>query len=130
LDNRLDREELMGKSVLIVDDSLFIRKILRGILEDNSYQVIGEAASGIDAMKKLHFDKPDIILLDIILPDSNGLDLLESILKTNPHSQIVICSSIGTEQLIHKTLDLGAKAFIQKPFTPEQVVEVLSRLES
>lgn len=122
--------ETMGKSVLIVDDSLFIRKILRGILEDNSFTVIGEAASGIDAMKKLHFEKPDIILLDIILPDSNGLDLLESILKSKPQSQVVICSSIGTAPMIQKTLDLGAKAFIQKPFTPEHVVEVLSRLES
>jgi two-component system, chemotaxis family, chemotaxis protein CheY len=120
----------MGKTVLIVDDSLFIRNILRGILEESSYKVIGEAASGIDAMKKLHFDKPDIILLDIILPDSNGLDLLESILKSKPHSQVVICSSIGTEPMIRKTLELGAKAFIQKPFTPEQVVEVLANLES
>lgn len=120
----------MGKSVLIVDDSLFIRNILRGILEENSYTVIGEASSGIDAMKKLHFEKPDIILLDIILPDVNGLNLLEYTLKAKPHSQVVICSSIGTEQMIRKTLGLGAKAFIQKPFTPEHVVEALSRLES
>ena len=120
----------MGKSVLIVDDSLFIRHILRSILEENSYTVIGEAASGIETMKKLHFEKPDIILLDIILSDSNGLDLLESILKTKPHSQVVICSSIGSEQIIQKTLALGARAFIQKPFTPENVIEVLGRLES
>jgi len=120
----------MGKSVLIVDDSLFIRNILRGILEESGYKVIGEAGSGIDAMKKLHFEKPDIILLDIILPDSSGLDLLESIIKTKPHSQVVICSSIGTEPLIQKTLDIGAKAFIRKPFTPEHVVEVLTSLES
>ena len=119
----------MSRTVMIVDDSLFMRKILRGILVEKGYTVAAEAASGIEAMKNLHSKHPDIILLDIILPDSNGLDLLESMINACPDSKVVVCSSIGQAQVIQKSLELGAKAFIQKPFTPEKVVEVLDSLE-
>jgi two-component system chemotaxis response regulator CheY len=119
----------MSRTVMIVDDSLFMRNILRGILAEMGYIVSAEAASGIEAMKNLHTNHPDIILLDIILPDSNGLDLLESIITACPDSKVVVCSSIGQAPVIQKSLDLGAKAFIQKPFTPEKVAEVLKSLE-
>jgi len=119
----------MSRTVMIVDDSLFMRNILRGILSEKGYIVAAEAASGIEAMRNLHTAHPDIILLDIILPDSNGLELLESIISTCPDSQVVVCSSIGQEQVMQKSLDLGAKAFIQKPFTPEKIAEVLESLE-
>lgn len=118
----------MNTTVLIIDDALFMRKILRGILEDAGYQVVAEAASGIEAMRRLHDNSPDIIILDIILPDANGLDLLTSILSINPTLQVVICSSISQEPVIRKALDLGAKAFIQKPFTAEKVIAALSSL--
>jgi two-component system chemotaxis response regulator CheY len=118
----------MNRTVMIVDDSLFMRKILRGILADKGYIVTAEAASGIEAMKHLHENHPDIILLDIILPDANGLDLLESILAACPDSKVVICSSIGETQVVRNSLNRGAKAFIQKPFTPDNVAEVLKSL--
>jgi two-component system chemotaxis response regulator CheY len=118
----------MSRTVMIVDDSLFMRKIMSGILTEKGYTVTGEAASGIEAMRNLHSSHPDIILLDIILPDSNGLDLLASIISSCPDSQVVVCSSIGQQLVIQKALDLGAKAFIQKPFTPEKVSEVLESL--
>lgn len=119
----------MNASVLIVDDSLFMRKVLRGILEGNGYLVVAEAGSGIETMRRLHEHSPDIILLDIILHDSSGLDLLKSIISIRPNSKVVICSSIGQEQVIQKSLDMGARAFIQKPFTQEKIVAVLSGLE-
>ncbi|MDD2542373.1 MAG: response regulator [Desulfuromonadaceae bacterium] len=119
----------MSRTVMIVDDSLFMRKILRGILVEMGYNVVAEAASGIEAMRNLHASHPDIILLDIILPDSNGLDLLESIIGICPDSKVIVCSSIGQAPVIQKSLDLGAKAFIQKPFTPEKVAEVMENLE-
>jgi len=118
----------MGRTVMIVDDSLFMRKILRGILVEKGYTVTAEAASGIEAMKNLHTNHPDIILLDIILPDSNGLDLLVEMIAVCPTSKVVVCSSIGQPLVIQKTVDLGAKAFIQKPFTPEKIAEVLESL--
>jgi len=119
----------MIRTVMIVDDSPFMRKILCGILTDKGYIVVAEAASGIEAMKNLHTHHPDVILLDIILPDSNGFSLLESIITARPDSRVVICSSIGDAQVTRKSFDLGAKAFIQKPFTPEKVAEVLANLE-
>ncbi len=119
----------MSRTVMIVDDALFMRNVLRGIVVEKGYIVVAEAASGIETMKNLHTHQPDIILLDIILPDSNGLDLLQSITGSYPKSKVVVCSAIGQEQVIQKALDLGAKAFIQKPFKPEKVIEVLESLE-
>jgi len=118
----------MNSTVMIIDDALFMRMILRGILEEGGYRVVAEAASGIEAMRRLHDNSPDIIILDIILPDANGLDLLQSILSISPAPQVVICSSIGQEPVIQKAFDLGAKAFLQKPFTPEKVITALSSL--
>ena len=120
----------MSATVMIVDDAVFMRNILRAIINDKGYAVIAEAASGIEAMKSLHDHDPDIVILDIILPDVNGLDLLESILKVHPRAKVVICSSISQEPIIKKALDHGAKAFIQKPFTPEKVLEALEGLEA
>ena len=120
----------MSATVLIVDDAVFMRNILRAIIKDKGYTVVAEAASGIEAMRILHDQNPDIVILDIILPDVNGLDLLDSILKIRPQAKVVICSSIGQEPIIKKALDHGAKAFIQKPFTPERVLNVLENLET
>ena len=120
----------MDATVMIVDDAIFMRSILRGIMKDKGFTVVAEAASGIEAMKNFRAYNTDIIILDIILPDANGLDLLESILEARPRTKIVVCSSIGQEQIIKKALDHGAKAFIQKPFTPEIVLEVLQGLEA
>ncbi|MBI5485229.1 MAG: response regulator [Deltaproteobacteria bacterium] len=118
----------MNQTVMIVDDSLFMRNILRGIVQEKGYVVVAEAASGIEAMKNLHTHKPDLILLDIVLPDSNDLELLESIVAARPQAAVVLCSAIGQEDVIRKALDIGAKAFLQKPFNPEKVIQVLENL--
>ena len=120
----------MGATVMIIDDAVFMRNILRAIMKEKGYNVIAEAASGLEAMRTLHDHQPDIIILDIILPDSNGLDLLESIIKVRPLAKVVVCSSISQEATIKKALDHGAKAFIQKPFTPEKVIHALESLEA
>jgi two-component system chemotaxis response regulator CheY len=120
----------MSATVMIIDDAVFMRNILRAIVKEKGYSVIAEAASGIEAMRTLHDHHPDIIILDIILPDSNGLDLLESIIKVRPLSKVVVCSSISQESTVRKAIDSGAKAFIQKPFTPEKVLDALESLEA
>jgi two-component system chemotaxis response regulator CheY len=120
----------MSATVMIIDDAVFMRNILRAIIKDKGYTVVAEAASGIEAMRILHDHYPDIVILDIILPDANGLDLLESITKAHPLAKVVICSSIGQEPIIKKAMDHGAKAFIQKPFTPEKVLAALESLEA
>ncbi|HIJ82550.1 MAG TPA: response regulator [Desulfuromonadales bacterium] len=120
----------MSATVMIVDDSLFMRNIIRGFMRDRGYSVVAEAGSGIETLKKLHEITPDIIFLDIILPDINGLELLESILKRCPLAKVVVCSSLGEETVLKKALGNGAKAFLHKPFTPEKVYEVLDSMEA
>jgi two-component system chemotaxis response regulator CheY len=120
----------MSATVMIIDDAVFMRNILRAMMKDKGYSIIAEAASGIEAMRILHDQDPDIIILDIILPDINGLDLLKSILKVRPQAKVVVCSSISQEPIIKKAMDSGAKAFIQKPFTPEKVIDALESLET
>lgn len=113
---------------MIVDDSLFIRNVMGGILRGKGFNVIAEAGSSIETMRILHNKQPDILLLDIILPDANGIDLIEPILAIQPNVKIVICSTIAQESVLKKALDLGAKAFIQKPFVPDKIAEVLDSL--
>jgi two-component system, chemotaxis family, chemotaxis protein CheY len=120
----------MSATVMIIDDAVFMRNILRAIITDKGFTVVAEAASGIEAMRILHDQNPDIVILDIILPDVNGLDLLDSILKIRPQAKVVICSSISQEPIIKKALDHGANGFIQKPFTPEKVLAALESLEA
>ena len=119
----------MKPTVLIIDDALFMRRVIRGILEDNGYQVVAEAASGIEAMRILHEHTPDIVILDIILPDSSGLDLIKSIIEAVPSAKIAICSALGQDAIVKKALDLGASAFIQKPLSSEKVLSALAPLE-
>jgi len=115
-------------TVMIVDDALFMRTILGKMLKDKGYAVVAEAASGIETMKKLHDCNPDIIFLDIILPDANGIELLDSIVKTRPQTKVILCSAIGQEAIVRKGLDLGARYYVQKPFSPEKIAEALASL--
>ena len=115
-------------TVMIVDDALFMRNILGNILRDKGYTVVAEAASGIETMKKLHDCNPDIIFLDIILPDANGIELLEPISRIKPQAKVILCSAIGQEAIVKKGLDQGARYYVQKPFSPEKIVEALESL--
>ena len=119
----------MGPTVMIVDVAMFMRKVLRDILEDCGCRVTAEAAGGLDALNALQEQAPDIIMLDIVLPDITGLELMESVVKVCPESKIVICSALGQEQLVNRAMEQGARAFIRKPFSPEQVKEVIAALE-
>lgn len=120
----------MNKTAMIVDDSLFMRNVMRGILKDKGFDVVAEAGSGIEAMRFMHECRPSVVMLDIVLPDANGIDLLDSIIAKQPDIKVVICSAIGQDSVIKKAFDRGACAFIQKPLTPEKVAEVLDSLEA
>ena len=120
----------MPQTVMIVDDALFIRTVLRNMLEEQGFQVLAEAASGLEAQRCLHTLKPDLIFLDIILPDANGIEILDDIRCSLPATKVIICSSISQEQTIQKALQHGAAAYLQKPFTQETVAAVLRQLEA
>ncbi|AGK52014.1 response regulator [Bacillus sp. 1NLA3E] len=105
----------VNKTVLIIDDSTFMRNMLKNVLSESNYLVISEASNGNDAISLYQEFNPDIVLLDITLPDINGIDVLKKLIKINSEAKIVMCSSMGQSFVIIEALELGAKDFIVKP---------------
>ncbi len=116
------------KRVMIVDDALFMRNMLRGILEEDGYEVVAEAADGGEAVITYRDVRPDIVTLDIIMPVKNGIEALREIMAMDPNARVVICSAVGQESLVQKAQDVGARDFILKPFNPDRVKEVIRRI--
>jgi two-component system chemotaxis response regulator CheY len=118
----------MSKNVLIVDDSLYMRTVIKDALEQAGYRVIGQASNGEEAID-LAFDlQPDIITLDNILPDMIGTDILKVYTEEGLPSKVIMISAVGQESVIHEGLSLGAKAYIVKPFTSDQLVKAVREL--
>lgn len=118
----------MAKRVMIVDDALFMRNMLRGILEDAGYDVIAEASDGAEAVVTFRDVRPDVVTLDIIMPVKNGIEALREIMAIDPKARVVICSAVGQESLVDKARSVGAKDFILKPFNPERVKDVMKQV--
>ncbi len=118
----------MAKNVLIVDDSLYMRTVIKEALEVNGYRVIGQATNGEEAID-LAFDlKPDIITLDNILPDMIGTDILKVYTEEGLPSKVIMISAVGQESVIQEGLSLGAKAYLVKPFTSDQLLNEVNKL--
>lgn len=118
----------MTYKILLVDDSYYMRTILRNILEDHQFEIVGEAASGADAIKQAKETMPDLITLDLILPDNTGLDVLKVIKEDQPETKVVVVSAVGQESVVEQAMKLGAEAYVVKPFIEEKVVEVISNI--
>lgn len=117
------------KKVLVVDDAKFTRNMLKNIINKTEYsEVIGEASNGneaIDLYKKL---KPDLVTLDLVMPEKGGIETTEDIIKIDKNAKIVIVSALGQEALVLEAAKKGAKDFIQKPFKSTQVLDVMERI--
>jgi two-component system chemotaxis response regulator CheY len=118
----------MSKNVLVVDDSLYMRTIIKDALEQGGYTVVGQAASGEQAIDMAFELKPDIITLDNILPDMLGSDILKAYRAEGLSSKIIMISAVGQESVIQEELSLGAMAYIVKPFTTEQLLQTFHAL--
>ncbi|MCX8131658.1 MAG: response regulator [Clostridia bacterium] len=116
------------KNVLVVDDAAFMRGSLRIMLERNGYNVVGEAENGMVAVKKYKELQPDIVTMDITMPEMDGLEALKTIRAFDPNSKIVMISALGQENNVKQAVLSGAKGFIVKPFKEEHVVKTLSKL--
>lgn len=117
----------MGKSVLIVDDAAFMRMMLKDILSKNSFVVVGEAENGkvaVAAYQKLH---PDIVTMDITMPEMNGIDAVKAIKALDSQAKIIMVSAMGQQPMVIEAIQAGAVDFIVKPFQPDRVVEALSK---
>jgi two-component system chemotaxis response regulator CheY len=113
--------------VLLADDLYFMRMVQKDILEAKGYQVVGEASTGTEAVDKYQELKPDIVVLDITMPEMNGLEAMRRILEFDPHAKIIICSAIGQQNLIVEAINTGIKDFIVKPFKPERLLSAINK---
>ena len=117
----------MSKSVLIVDDSLYMRTLIKDALEGYGYHVVGQAANGEEAIDLAFELQPDFITLDNILPDMIGTDILKVYKDEGLRSKIIMISAVGQESVVNEGLRLGARAYIVKPFSSGQLVEALNK---
>jgi two-component system chemotaxis response regulator CheY len=115
----------MKNRILIVDDSFYMRTMLKNMLTDAGYEVVGEAANGQQALELAAQTQPDLITLDVILPDNTGLDVLKGIRQEQPEVKVVMCSAVGQEVIVNEALESGATAYIVKPFSEEKVLEIV-----
>ncbi|HET8858720.1 response regulator [Marivirga sp.] len=117
----------MGKKVLIVDDSLYMRTLIKDALEEGGYEIVGQAANGEEAIDLAFELQPDIITLDNILPDMIGTDILKVYKDEGLPSKVYMISAVGQNSVIEEGMSLGAEDYIVKPFTSEQLVQALSK---
>ncbi|MES1228083.1 MAG: response regulator [Armatimonadota bacterium] len=117
----------MAKRVLIADGALFMRATLRKLLLLNGFNVVGEAETGIEAVKQFAKLKPDLVMMDISLPDLDGMAVLKEIRKVDPNARVVICTAMGQKSVVLEAVQAGANDFIVKPFQPERLVEAVKK---
>ena len=120
----------MPTRVLIVDDDNLIRDKLRDILTAGGMEIAGEATDGLQAMSKHHQLKPDVTLMDIVMPCMDGIKATRAILKVDPSAKIVICSSLGQESMVIDAISAGAKDYIRKPFSAVTVLETIRKVSA
>jgi two-component system, chemotaxis family, chemotaxis protein CheY len=116
------------KRVLVVDDSYYMRTVLKDILSDAGFNVVGEASDSVSALRLAKDVAPDLVTLDLVLLDNSGLDTLKYIKKAHPEMKVIVVSATGQPEMQNKAADCGANAYIVKPFEREQVLQVLSKV--
>ncbi|MBS7344543.1 MAG: response regulator [Caryophanon sp.] len=117
----------MGNRILIVDDAAFMRMMIKDILTKNGYEVVGEAADGVQAVEKYNELKPDLVTMDITMPEKDGIAALKEIKATNPGATIIMCSAMGQQAMVIDAIQAGAKDFIVKPFQADRVIEAIQK---
>jgi two-component system chemotaxis response regulator CheY len=117
----------MSIRILLADDLSFMRMVQKEILEERGYDVIGEAADGLEAIEKYKSLRPEVIILDITMPNMNGLDAMYKIFEMDKSAKIIICSALGQQQLIVEAIKAGVKDFIVKPFKPERMLSAIEK---
>jgi two-component system chemotaxis response regulator CheY len=113
--------------VLVVDDAAFMRKMVGDALAKGGHDVVGEAGNGVEAIARFHELKPDLMTLDITMPEKDGLAALAEIVAADPSARVVMCSALGQESKVLEAIKLGAKDFIVKPFQPDRVIEAVGK---
>lgn len=118
----------MGLRVLVADDAAFMRQMIREIIEPEGFEVVGEAADGVEVVASYRDLAPDLVMMDIVMPRCSGIDAVKEIVASSPAARIVMCSALGQETLVMEALQAGAKDFIVKPFKPDAVLNTLRKV--
>jgi len=118
----------MGYKILIVDDAAFMRMMIKDILTKNGFDVIGEAADGAQAVSLYQELLPDLVTMDITMPEMDGITALKEIKEMNPSAKIVMCSAMGQQAMVIDAIQAGAQDFIVKPFQADRVIEAINKV--
>ena len=118
----------MAKKVLICDDAAFMRMMIKDILSKNGYEVAGEAENGAKSEEKNNETKPDLVLMDITMPEMDGIQALKKIKEADASANIIMCSAMGQQAMVIEAIQSGAKDFIVKPFQADRVLEAVKKV--
>ena len=118
----------MAKNILICDDAAFMRMMIKDILTKNGYDIAGEAENGQVAVDKYSETKPDLVMMDITMPEKDGIQALKEIKAKDPSANVIMCSAMGQQAMVIESIQAGAKDFIVKPFQAERVLEAVKKV--
>jgi len=121
-------ETSVSHTVLICDDAIFMRTMLGDILQQAGFEVVGEAETGAQAVDKYRALRPDLVTMDIVMPDMGGIDAVREITRDDPGAKVLMCSAMGQQALVIEAIQAGAKDFVVKPFQPSRVLEAVQRV--
>lgn len=117
----------MGIRVMVVDDAAFMRMMLKDILAKNGYEIVGEAENGKVAVDRFKELRPDLVTMDITMPEMDGINAVRDIKRIEPNARVVMCSAMGQQAMVIDAIQAGARDFIVKPFQPERVLEAIQK---
>lgn len=117
----------MSNKILIVDDAAFMRMMIKDILTKNGFEVVGEANDGTQAIEKFKDLKPDLVTMDITMPEMDGITALKEIRSLDPNARVIMCSAMGQQAMVIDAIQAGAKDFIVKPFQSDRVIEAINK---
>jgi two-component system chemotaxis response regulator CheY len=117
----------MAKSILVCDDAAFMRMMIKDILIKGGYVIAGEAENGLKAIEKYKETKPDLVMMDITMPEMDGIQALKKIKEADPSATIIMCSAMGQQAMVIESIQSGAKDFIVKPFDKDRVLEAVKK---
>ena len=118
----------MAKNILICDDAAFMRMMIKDVLSKNGYTVAGEAENGLKAVEKYGELHPDLVLMDITMPEMDGIAALKGIKASDPGASVIMCSAMGQQAMVIESIQAGARDFIVKPFQAERVIEAVKKV--
>jgi two-component system, chemotaxis family, chemotaxis protein CheY len=118
----------VGHRVLVCDDAIFMRTMISDILSGAGYEVVGEAETGVQAIERYKALRPDLVTMDIVMPDMGGIEAVREIVKSDADAKILMCSAMGQQALVVEAIQAGAKDFVVKPFQPSRVLEAVQRV--